>query len=105
MKYPPDTLPAVPPGGVSCGIDWASHDHAVCVADLAGKVVQRFAAGHTGEGLAGLVRRLRKAGVGEVAIERPDGKVVEALPEAGLTVVVISPNQLKNLRGRVWVRG
>jgi transposase len=105
MEYPPDTLPAVPPGGVTCGIDWASHDHAVCVTDLAGTVVQRFAAEHTGEGLAGLVRRLRRAGAGEVAIERPDGKVVEALLEAGLTVVVISPNQLKNLRGRYGSAG
>jgi transposase len=36
--------------------------------------------------------------VSEVAVERPDGPVVEAL-EAGMTVVVISPNQVKNLRG------
>jgi transposase len=35
-----------------------------------------------------------------VAIERCDGQVVETLPAAGVTVVVISPNQLKNLRGR-----
>src|SRR5947208_1262241 len=42
MEYPPDTLPAVPPGEVTCGIDWASDDHAVCVADMAGKVVVRY---------------------------------------------------------------
>jgi transposase len=36
----------------------------------------------------------------EVAIDRPDGPVVDALLAAGVTVVVISPNQLKNLRGR-----
>jgi len=100
MEYPPETLPAVPPGGVTCGIDWANDDHAVCVVDLAGTVVQRFTAQHTGEGLAGLVRRLRRAAVGEAAIERPDGTVVDTLLEAGFTVVVISPNQLKNLRGR-----
>jgi len=105
MEYPPETLPAIPPGGVTCGIDWATDDHAVCVVDLAGKIVQRFAVEHTGAGLAGLVRRLRRAGVGEVAIERPDGQVVEALLEAGLTVVVISPNQLKNLRGRYGSAG
>ena len=105
MEYPPDTLPAVPPGGVTCGIDWANDDHAVCVVDMAGKVVQRFIAEHTGKGLAGLVRRLRRAGAGEVAIERPDGTVVETLLEAGFTVVVISPNQLKNLRGRYGSAG
>jgi transposase len=43
--------------------------------------------------------------VGEVAIERPDGPVVDALLAAGLTVVVISPNQVKNLRGRYGSAG
>src|SRR5579859_182773 len=105
MEYLPDTLPAIPPGGVTCGIDWANDDHAVCVVDLAGKIVQRFTAEHSGEGLAGLVRRLRRAGAGEVAIERPDGKVADTLLEAGLTVVVISPNQVKNLRGRYGSAG
>ena len=56
MEYPPDTLPAVPPGGVTCGIDWANDDHAVCVVDAAGKIVLRFIAEHSREGLAGLVR-------------------------------------------------
>ena len=42
---------------------------------------------------------------GEVAIERPDGPVVDALLDAGLTVVVISPNQVKNLRGRYGSAG
>jgi len=32
-------------------------------------------------------------GAREAAIERPDGPVVDALLEAGITVVVISPNQ------------
>jgi hypothetical protein len=25
--YLPDTLPAIPPGGVTCGIDWANDNH------------------------------------------------------------------------------
>ena len=45
------------------------------------------------------------AGVGEVAIERPDGPVVDTLLAAGITVVVISPNQVKNLRGRYGSAG
>ena len=48
---------------------------------------------------------LARAGVSEVAIERPDGPVVDALLDAGITVVVISPNQLKNLRGRYGSAG
>ncbi len=48
---------------------------------------------------------LTRAGVTEVAIERCDGPVVEALLSAGITVVVISPNQLKNLRSRYGSAG
>src|SRR5664280_1469534 len=52
-----------------------------------------------------VVRRLAKLGCAEVAIERPDGPVVDELLEAGLTVVVISPNQVKNLRSRYGSAG
>jgi len=38
--------------------------------------------------------------VTEVAIERPDGQVVDRLLETGFTVVVISPKQIKHLRSR-----
>ena len=44
-------------------------------------------------------------GVREVAIERPDGPVVEALLDAGLTVVMVNPNQIKNLRSRYGSAG
>lgn len=105
MEYARASLPAVPPGGVTAGIDWASEDHAAAVVDAAGKVITRFTVGHTAAGLASLVSRLRRAGAEEAAIERPDGKVVDALLEAGLTVVVISPNQLKHLRSRYGSAG
>ena len=80
------------------GIDWAKDDHAVAVVDAAGRTVERFTVTHTGAGLRELVRRLGRHQVGEVAIERCDGQVVETLLAVGVTVVVISPNQLKNLR-------
>ena len=48
---------------------------------------------------------LTRTGVEEVAIERPDGPVVDVLLDAGITVVVISPNQLKNLRSRYGSAG
>ena len=36
MKYAQIlVLPQTPPGGVTAGIDWASADHAVCVALIA----------------------------------------------------------------------
>ena len=94
-------LPEVPPGGVCAGIDWASADHAVCVADLAGRVRDRFTAVHDRAGIAGLIARLRGSGAAEVAIERGDGVLADALLAAGLTVVVvIGSRQVKNLRSR-----
>jgi transposase len=110
MQYAPTPastsgLPAVPPGGVTAGIDWASADHVACVVDGRGHVTARFTVDHTSAGLTELVRRLQRAGAGEVAIERSDGPLVEALLAAELTVVVISPNQLRNLRSRYGSAG
>jgi transposase len=92
-------------GRVTAGIDWASKDHAVAVVDEQGRPVDRFSVAHTGPDLRRLVTRLRRCGVSEVAIERPDGPVVEALLEAGLTVFVIDPKQVKNMRGRYGSAG
>ena len=98
-------LPDVPPGGVVAGIDWASADHAVCVVDMAGKVKDRFAAAHDRAGIAALIARLRQNQAGEVAIERGDGVLVDALAQSGLTVVVIGSRQVKNLRSRYGSSG
>ena len=89
----------------TAGIDWASTEHAVAVVDGGGVQLDRFTIAHTTPGLRELVRRLRRAGVAEVAIERGDGPVVDALLEAELTVVVIAPNQVKNLRSRYGSAG
>jgi transposase len=97
---PNNPLPEFPPNDVTAGVDWARDDHAAAVVDSRGREVFRASVAHTADGLRELVAALGRHGVGEVAIERPDGPVVEALLEAGLTVVVISPNQVKNLRGR-----
>jgi transposase len=98
-------MPLEPPGGVTAGIDWASTVHVACVVDGRGQVTTRFTVEHTTAGLAELVTGLRRAGTSEIAIERSDGPLVEALLAAGLTVVVISPNQLKNLRSRYGSAG
>ena len=87
------------------GLDWASRLHAVCVLDPDGQVRARFEVPHTGSELRGLTRRLVRLGVGQVAIERPDGPVVEALLAAGLEVVVIPGRQVKALRGRYGTAG
>jgi len=91
MQSAPPVLPDAPPNGLTCGIDWARDDHAVCVVDATGRAVHRWIVEHTDAGLRGLLARLDRVGVAEVAIERPDGPVVDRLLGAGLTVVVISP--------------
>lgn len=84
---PSDRLPPLEPGRRVAGIDWAKDDHAVAVVDGAGRTMERFTVAHSLAGLRELLRRLGRLQVGEVAIERPDGQVVEALLGAGRTVV------------------
>lgn len=98
-------LPENPPGGVTAGVDWARDDHAIAVVDARGREIVRDTVTHTAAGLRELLSLLRRAGADEVAIERPDGPVVTALLDAGITVVVISPNQIKHLRGRYGSAG
>ncbi len=105
MKSAMNTQAEEPPGGVTCGIDWARDDHAVSVVNATGREIHRSSVEHSSAGLRELVAVLARLGAREAAIERPDGPVVDALPGAGITVVVISPNQVKNLRGRYGSAG
>jgi transposase len=82
------------------GVDWASRTHAVCVVDQTGAIRARFDIPNTGKRFTGLCKRLAKLKVAGVAIERPDGPLVEAMLDAGLKVVVITPRQVKALRSR-----
>ena len=105
MEYAQPVLPAEPVNGLTCGIDWARDDHAVSIVDGRGCQVHRSTVEHSSAGLRELVALLARTGDTEVAIERPDGPVVDALLGAGVTVVVISPNQVTNLRGRYGSAG
>jgi transposase len=105
MQYGSTVPAAEPVNGVTCGIDWARDDHAAAIVDAGGREVHRSAIEHSSAGLRTLVELLTHAGVAEVAIERPDGPVVDALLGAGITVVVISPHQLKNLGSRYGSAG
>src|SRR5215204_5634302 len=87
------------------GIDWATKTHAVGVVDDQGGIRARFQVANTGKGFGGLIRRLTKLQVTGVAIERPDGPLVEAMLDAGLRVVVITPRQVKALRSRYGAAG
>lgn len=86
----------------TAGIDWAAEAHEVCISEE-GRVNERFSVTHDEHGLAELARRLERHGVARVAIERPDGILVERLPAAGLQVLAIHPNQVKAARPRFAV--
>ena len=105
MKSARNALPGEPPGDVTCGIGWARDDHAVPAADARGREICRCSAEHSAAGLRELLAVLARHSAREAAIERPGGPVVDALPGAGITVVVISPNQIKNLPGRYGPAG
>jgi transposase len=92
-------------GEVFAGLDWASRSHAVCVIDERAVVRLQCEATHDAAGLAELMRRLHAAGVERIAIERPSGLIVDALIEAGFTVVPIHPNIVKATRPRYRSHG
>lgn len=80
------------------GIDWAAAEHAVCVLDQAGRKVAAFTIEHTAAGFTRLAARLDKLGGAEqvpVAIERPDGRLVDALLAAGHPVLPVKPTAIK----------
>ncbi|HSR93728.1 MAG TPA: IS110 family transposase [Solirubrobacterales bacterium] len=89
-------------GTRTAGIDWASEAHEVCISEEGG-VIERFSVVHDERGIASLGERLARLGVDRVAIERPDGILVERLLAAGLKVLAIHPNQLKAARSRYAV--
>src|SRR5512144_3434733 len=91
-----------------CGLDWGSVGHAVCVVDETGAVLLHFEVAHDAAGLAELRKkldRLAPAGGIPIAIERPSGLIVDALVEAGHTVVPIHPNVVKACRPRYRAAG
>jgi transposase len=87
------------------GIDWATRGHAICVIDGSGSVLERYEVEHNAAGLRDLVTRLTASRVTGVAIERPDGPVIDVLFEAGLQVVVIASRHVKALRTRYGLAG
>jgi transposase len=89
----------------TAGVDWAKDNHALCVVDAEGEPIEQVVIVHTRAGLVRLVTVLKRHLVSGVGIERPDGPVVDALLDAGITVYVISPSQIKALRKRYGSAG
>jgi transposase len=87
------------------GIDWASEEHRLCLVDESGQRLLDRRVVHDEQGISALCRLLRQREVARVALERPDGVLVERLLEAGIVVVAIHPNQVKAARERYQVAG
>ena len=63
------------------------------------------ATGHSEPGIRALCARLVRLRVALVALERPDGLLIERLLDAGLAVIAVHPNQVKAMRPRYSVAG
>ena len=91
------------------GVDWAEAEHAACLLDAAGAVVRRLTIPHRRAGLA----RLRAAIAAVepepaavlVAIERPDGLLVDGLLAAGYVVYALNPKAVERYRERTRAVG
>src|SRR5271169_5173608 len=69
--------------------------------DAAGKIIAEFTIAHSADGITQLIRRLARYGDPAsipIAIERPNGRLVDLLLEAGHPVVPVSPNAIKTWR-------
>ena len=91
--------------GSYAGVDWAADKHDVLVADEAGEELLAATFAHDEKGLRGLCGQLVRLKVALVAIERPDGLLVERLLDAGLRVLALHPNQVAATRARFRVSG
>jgi transposase len=91
--------------GNCAGIDWASEKHDVLIADEAGEELLAGTFAHDESGIVALCGAMVRYEVEVVAIERPDGVLVERLLEAGVRVLALHPNQVKAARDRFRASG
>jgi transposase len=89
--------------GRFAGVDWASEEHAACVVDERGRILEGRRYRHDERGIRALCSRLLRLKVSLVALERPDGLLIERLLDAGLVVIAVHPNQVKAMRPRYSV--
>jgi transposase len=91
--------------GNCAGVDWASEKHDVLIADQSGQELFAGTFVHDEPGITSLCAGLVKHDVEVVAIERPDGLLVERLLETGIQVLALHPNQVKAARDRFRASG
>jgi transposase len=91
--------------GNCAGIDWASEKHDVLIEDSAGEELLGATFAHDEDGVSALLAALECFEVEVVAIERPDGLLVDRLLDAGVAVLALHPNQVKAARDRFRASG
>jgi transposase len=89
----------------TAGLDLASEEHRLVVVDGEGRQLEQRRISHSEEGINALVGCLRGLQVARVAIEQPNGIVVDRLLDAGIAVVAVHPNQLAASRDRYRTGG
>ena len=87
------------------GVDWAADKHDVRVCDETGEELLAATFAHEEKGLRALCRTLLRLKVVLVAIERPDGLLVERMLDAGLRVLPMHPKQVAAARARFRAAG
>jgi transposase len=90
---------------VTAGIDLASEEHRLVVVGEDGHQLEQRRVLHTEDGIEALIRRLGDLRVARVAIEQPNGIIVDRLLDAGIAVVAVHPNQLAAARDRYRTGG
>ena len=91
--------------GNCAGIDWASEKHDVLIESPAGLELLGATFSHHEDGISALCAALECFEVDVVAIERPEGLLVDRLLEAGMRVLALHPNQVKAARDRFRASG
>jgi hypothetical protein len=89
----------------TAGLDLASAEHRLVVVDGEGRRLEERRVSHSEDGIDALVRTLADLQVLRVAIEQPNGLVVDRLLAAGIPVVPVHPNQLAAARDRYRTGG
>ena len=91
------------------GVDWAEAQHAVCLVKPDGTVVRLLTIPHSAAGVArlreGIAAVEAEPAAVLVAVERPDGLLVEALLDAGYVVYALNPKAVDRYRERTRVAG
>jgi transposase len=91
--------------GAVAGVDWAAEHNDLRISGASGEqILERRLAGDE-VGIARLVALCVEHNVEVVAIERPEGLLVDRLLEAGLCVLPLHPNQVAAARERFAVAG